>query len=121
MLSAGACGYLVKSADSSELLRALRSVANGHTHLSPEIAQMVVDAQRGKTTDWKPRSEQLSPHELKVLSLMAGGRTCPTIAAMLNVATSTVEAHRRNIMLKLGLHSIAELTKYAVRHGLTSD
>src|ERR1035437_10109632 len=104
MLDAGASGYLAKSADISQLLRAIRSVSQGHNYVSSEIASMLVDSKRGKMTIPKPRSEQLSPLELEILSLLTDGRTCLQIAARLSVATSTVESHLRNIMLKLDLH-----------------
>ena len=120
MLDAGASGYLVKSAGSRELLRAIRGVSNSKTYLSPEIASVVVDTMRSKTTAREPRTEQLGRREREVLSLLADGKTSPEIAARLHLATSTVEAHRRNIMRKLDLHSIAELTKYAIRQGLTA-
>ena len=64
--------------------------------------------------------EQLGRREREVLKLLAEGSTSPEIASVLNIATSTVEVHRRNIMAKLDLHSVAELTKYAIRQGITS-
>ena len=63
---------------------------------------------------------RLGPREREVLQLLAEGLSSPQIARRLHVATTTVESHRRNLMAKLGLHSVAELTKYAVREGITS-
>ena len=75
---------------------------------------------RGRKISEKPQGEQLGRREREVLKLLAEGSTSPEIASVLNIATSTVEVHRRNIMAKLDLHSVAELTKYAIRQGITS-
>jgi two-component system NarL family response regulator len=122
MLEAGASGYVVKSAGSEELLRGIRSVARNNTYLSPEIAAAVVDSVRGKKLPAATpgRKDLLGRREREVLALLAEGKTSSEIADTLHIATSTVEVHRRNIMRKLGLHSVAELTKYAIRSGLTS-
>ncbi len=122
MLDAGACGYVVKSAGRDELLRAIRAVAQGRTYLCPEISALVIDTVRGgkKSID-KNGDIRLGRREREVLQLLAEGCTSPIIAGRLHIATSTVEVHRRNIMRKLDLHSVAELTKYAVRNGLTSS
>lgn len=122
MLDAGACGYVVKSAGRDELLRAIRAVAQGRTYLCPEVSAVVIDTVRGgkKSID-KNGDIRLGRREREVLQLLAEGCTSPTIAGRLHIATSTVEVHRRNIMRKLDLHSVAELTKYAVRNGLTSS
>lgn len=114
MLRAGADGYVVKSAAMSELVQAIHSVTQGRMYLSPAIARLAV----GKTF---PDSASLTRREREVLALIANGKHSATIAARLSISVGTVEAHRRNIMTKLGLHSIAELTKYAVREGLTSS
>lgn len=115
MLRAGADGYVVKSAAVGELVQAIRSVTQGRMYLSPAIARLAVG---------KPSAEEdasLTRREREVLALIANGRHSAAIAAKLSISVGTVEAHRRNIMTKLGLHSIAELTKYAVREGLTSS
>lgn len=114
MLRAGADGYVVKSAAMSELVQAIHSVTQGRMYLSPAIARLAV----GKTF---PDSASLTRREREVLALIANGKHSAAIAARLSISVGTVEAHRRNIMTKLGLHSIAELTKYAVREGLTSS
>lgn len=120
MLEAGASGYVIKAAGAEELLRAIRAIAQGGTYLCPEIAGALVAAVRGGAKRGGREKESLGRRESEVLALLADGRTSPEIAGRLNIATSTVEVHRRNIMRKLGLHSVAELTKYAIRHGLTS-
>jgi two-component system NarL family response regulator len=114
MLRAGADGYVVKSAAMAELVQAIRSVTQGRMYLSPSIARLAV----GKAF---PDSATLTRREREVLVLIANGKHSAAIAARLSISVGTVEAHRRNIMTKLGLHSIAELTKYAVREGLTSS
>jgi two-component system NarL family response regulator len=119
MLDAGASGYIVKSAGRDELLRGIRALAQGRTYLCPEVSAIVVDSVRGKKPAEKPHGERLGRREREVLQLLADGRTSPEIAVALHIATSTVEVHRRNIMRKLDLHSVAELTKYAIRNGLT--
>jgi len=114
MLRAGADGYVVKSAAVAELVEAIRSVIQGRMYLSPAIARLAV----GKAF---PDAASLTRREREVLALVATGKHSAEIATRLGISAATVEAHRRNIMTKLGLHSIAELTKYAVREGLTSS
>jgi len=121
MLAAGAAGYLLKNAAADELIRAIETTVAGRTYLSPEIAGVVVDTLRDRTTPVEPiHASVLSSREREVLQLLAEGRTSKEIAKQLHVAVTTIETHRRQIMAKLGLHSIAELTKYAIREGLTS-
>jgi two-component system NarL family response regulator len=120
MLGAGASGYIVKSAGSEELLRGIRSVFRGKSYLCPEVSQIVVDSACGSKLSEKSNGDRLGRRENEVLKLLAEGMTSPEIGNRLHIATSTVEVHRRNIMRKLDLHSIAELTKYAIRQGLTA-
>lgn len=119
MLEAGARGYVAKSAGSAELLRGIRSVARGETYLYAEAAAAIVDSLRRHATQGKP-GDALGRREREVLQLLAGGKTSVQIAEALHIASGTVEVHRRNIMRKLDLHNVAELTKYAIREGLTS-
>ncbi len=121
MLDAGASGYVVKSAGRDELLRAIRAVAHGRTYLCPDSSAVLVESVRGKQAAEQPPREQIGKREREVLQLLADGHTSPQIGERLHIATSTVDVHRRNIMRKLELHSIAELTKYAIRNGLTSS
>jgi DNA-binding NarL/FixJ family response regulator len=120
MLSAGAGGYILKDAAAQELIRALRTVAAGHTYLSPEITGIVVDTavQASRPAEADPASV-LSTREREVLQLLAEGRTSKDIGAQLHIAVTTVETHRRQIMRKLKIRTVAELTKYAIREGLT--
>jgi two-component system NarL family response regulator len=119
MLQAGASGYVVKSAGSEELLHGIRAVARGETYLYAEATAALVDSLR-KQSAQGVSSEPLSRREREVLQLLARGKTSAQIAETLNIATGTVEVHRRNIMRKLDLHNVAELTRYAIREGLTS-
>ena len=119
MLQAGASGYVVKSAGSEELLQGIRAVARGETYLYAEATAALVDSLR-KHSPQGVSSETLGRREREVLQLLARGKTSAQIAETLNIATGTVEVHRRNIMRKLDLHNVAELTRYAIREGLTS-
>jgi DNA-binding NarL/FixJ family response regulator len=122
MLRAGASGYLLKDCASQELANAIHQVAGGKKYLSPEITGVVIDdfliggpPERGVTA-----ASQLSAREREVLQLIAEGWSTKQIAAHLYVSVKTIETHRRQIMKKLDLHNIADLTKYAIREGLTS-
>ncbi len=119
MLGAGAAGYVTKSAAAADIVRAVRTVAAGQTYLDPQVSGAVVDALRAPPGERFQR-KQLSTREREVLQLLAEGRSSKDIARALHVAVSTVETHRRQIAAKLGLKTVAELTKYAVREGLTS-
>jgi len=119
MLEAGARGYIAKSAGSEELLRGIRAVAQGQGFLYAEAATAIVDGLRRHSPQGK-QGDVLGRREREVLQLLADGRTSAQIAQTLSIATGTVEVHRRNIMRKLDLHNVAELTKYAIRKGLTS-
>ena len=120
MLEAGAKGYLIKASASDELPRAIRAIARGQTYLCPEVAGSIVEAVRDKTSLEGSAAPKLGQREREVLALLAEGKSSSEIAARMHIAASTVEVHRRNIMRKLDLHSVAELTKYAIREGLTS-
>jgi DNA-binding NarL/FixJ family response regulator len=121
MLEAGACGYVLKVAAVEDLVQAVRAVNRGKTYLSPEIAGPVVErsthAHAGGGTS---AFSTLGSREREVLQLVAEGKASKQIATEMHISMKTVETHRRNIVEKLGLHGTAELTKYAVREGLTS-
>jgi two-component system NarL family response regulator len=119
MLEAGAGGYVVKEAAAEELVRAIRAVERGQTYLCAEVAGGVVAHAITPTAAPNPATELLTEREREVLQLVAEGHTTQQIAGRLHIAVKTVEAHRRNIMKALGLHSVADLTRFAVRHGLT--
>jgi DNA-binding NarL/FixJ family response regulator len=122
VLKAGASGYLLKNCNFDEVVSAVSTVVAGRTYLCPEIATVVRDdylqhlQQKGSSF-----SSVLSPREREVLQLIAEGKNTKEIAFSFSLSVKTVEAHRQRIMEKLNLHSIAELTKYAIREGLTSE
>jgi len=118
MLRSGASGYVTKSAAGTELVRAIRAVAAGHGYFSPEIAGALVSEVRGSTL--AGGAAPLARREREVLRLIAEGVRSPAIAEQLHVSVATVEVHRRNIMRKLGLRTVAELTKHAIREGISS-
>jgi DNA-binding NarL/FixJ family response regulator len=115
MLKAGVDGYVTKTAAAEELPRAIRALAAGQAFLSPEAARALVN---GYEPDVAPA--RLGARESAVLKLITEGAHSPAIAAQLGISVGTVEVHRRNIMRKLDLHSVAALTRYAIREGLTS-
>ncbi len=121
MLKSGASGYLLKDCAFEELARAIHVVVDGKTYLSPAVSGVVVDdyLHRLARTE-SPSSEVLTDREREVLQLMAEGKSTKQVALKLHISVKTVETHRRQIMSKLDIHTIAELTKYAIRKGLTS-
>jgi two-component system NarL family response regulator len=121
ILDAGACGYVLKANAYDDLRRALEAARQGKSYLCPDVTQAVVGASLGGTEHPTHDSRaSLSPREKEVLQLLAEGLTSPQIGKRLFVATTTVDTHRRNVMRKLGIHSVADLTKYAIREGLTT-
>lgn len=120
MLAAGASGYLVKTCALEELVWGVRAVASGKTYLSPQVAGGVVNGYINRTGEEQVPCSLLSGREREVLQLVAEGLSTKEIASKLHLAVKTIEAHRHNIMAKLNIHSIAGLTKHAVREGLTT-
>ncbi len=120
MLEAGASAYVVKAAAGEEVLQAIKTVVKNKKYISPQVTDVVIDGytQKNFAPDKSARTK-LGPRERQVLQLLAEGKSSPNIASSLSIALKTVETHRRNIMKKLDLHSVAELTKYAIREGLT--
>jgi DNA-binding NarL/FixJ family response regulator len=122
MLKAGASAYILKHTAYEELVRAIREVMRGKTYLSPEVARGVVDSyvRAPPTAGRNPAFAMLTDREREILQLLAEGKSTKIMASELNVSVKTIETHRRNIMEKLDLHSVAELTKYAIREGVTT-
>jgi two-component system, NarL family, response regulator NreC len=122
MLKAGATGFVVKEAAFEDLAHAIRTVVQNKLYLSPAVSDgMVQDLRHGETNGTAfTVFGQLSPREREVLQLLAEGKAMKEVAAHLQISGKTVETHRRNIMQKLNIDSMAELTKYAIREGLTS-
>jgi DNA-binding NarL/FixJ family response regulator len=121
MLKAGASGYLLKAGAFEELATAVQTVMAGDIYLSPRVTGVVIEDYVGHLTQEKSAlTETLSPREREILQLLAEGKSSKDIASLLNVSEKTVHTHRQHIMEKLNLHSIAELTKYAIREGITT-
>jgi DNA-binding NarL/FixJ family response regulator len=118
MFAAGAVGYLLKNSASEELILAVRAVAAGLKYVSPAIAGSFVDGYLADSGS--APAKPLSPREREVLQLLAEGKSSKDIATHLDIGATTVETHRRQIMDKLRLRTVAELTKYAIREGITS-
>lgn len=122
MLDLGAHGYIVKSAVAAELVQGIRQVSEGRIYLCAAAAAQVADGQQGRPHPSRnPVRHTLSRREVQVATLLAEGKTAPAIAAAINISTSTVNVHRRNIMRKLGVKNAVELTRYAIRAGLISS
>jgi len=120
-LSAGASGYLLKDCAFEELVRAIGIVARGQTYLSPGIAGTVVEGYVRQAHGREAEAPSvLTVREREVLQLIAEGKTVKEIATTLSLSVKTVETHRGRIMAKLSIRSVAELTKFAIREGLTS-
>jgi DNA-binding NarL/FixJ family response regulator len=121
MLRAGAAGYLLKESAFEELIKAIRIVCTGKKYLSPEVTDIVLRDYLNPSIDNNyPQTPDLTLREREVLQLIVEGCTTKEAANRLNISIKTVESHRSKIMNKLGLHTVAELTKYAVRRGITS-
>ena len=120
MLKAGASAYLLKTCDLEELLHAIDVVVGGGTYLTPEVMGDVVEGYLSGTTPESLKTSGLSGREREVLQLLAEGKNSKQIARILGVSSRTVDSHRQRIMEKLGIHSVAELTKSAIRAGLTT-
>jgi DNA-binding NarL/FixJ family response regulator len=119
MLQAGASGFVVKSDAFDEVLRALRAVVSGRTYLSPVVAGAVVDLAVGRhSPDSAPHRRKLSPREREVIQLLAEGNSTKEIAARLGLSVKTVETHRKQIMDKLEIRTVAGLTRYAIEEGI---
>jgi DNA-binding NarL/FixJ family response regulator len=119
MLQAGASGYIAKHSEPEELLRAILAIRDGQTYLGPRIADAVIQEVIQPTALEEGRADGLSPRQCEVLQLLAEGKTTKQVAMALDVSPKTIETHRKNLMDKLGLYTIADLTRYAIREGIT--
>ena len=121
MLGAGAAGYVAKGSAFREVADAIRSVVADKVYVSPTIAQNLIEGHRRPTQgEGTSATASLSPREREVLQLMAEGLATKQVAMHLHLSVKTIETHRRNLMEKLNLYSVAELTKYAIRERLTT-
>lgn len=119
-IKAGAVGYMLKDSAFEELIQGIEAVAEGKTYLCTKIAEVVFNDYVNILSNPKwAGGSILTGREREVLQLVAEGKTTKEIAATLHVSVKTVDSHREHIMNKLDIHNIAELTKYAIREGLT--
>ena len=118
-LQAGASGYLLKNSPAAELITAIQEVLKGRVYLSPLITKDVLHSYIGVTQE-PEKLPALTAREREVLQLVAEGRTHKEVATILNISVKTAQSHRYSIMEKLGLRTTAELTQYAIKHGLIS-
>tara|TARA_R110002049_G_scaffold81404_4_gene206979 strand:+ start:4729 stop:5382 length:654 start_codon:yes stop_codon:yes gene_type:complete len=117
MFNAGAFGYLLKDGDADELIIAICTVMQNKKYLSKDINQeFLTQIKKGEVIE----KVQLSAREKEVLQLIAEGNSSKDIGETLFLSSKTIDVHRNNIMKKIDLHSISELTKYAIQEGLTS-
>jgi DNA-binding NarL/FixJ family response regulator len=123
-IASGALGYVGKDQEASELVSAIRAVGRGHSYLSPRVSRAFVDdymrLRRGGSPDEGPLG-LLSTREREVFQLLLSGLTNDGIAKQLSISRRTVETHRTKVLRKLNVHSLAELFRFAARHGLITD
>ena len=117
-LRSGARGYVLKTQAGSDLVRAIGEVTQGRIYLSPSVSSAVVQAFLAGSTS---PADPLTPREREVLQLVAEGRTARQIAAVLRISVKTVEFHKARLMDQLQVRSTAELTRYAVQHGIVAS
>jgi DNA-binding NarL/FixJ family response regulator len=117
IMKSGASGYLVKDCEFKELIQAIRVVYQGKSYLCPSIAGIVIDSYVRRNTGTS--GAQLTERESEVLHGIADGMSTKKIGESLGISAKTIETHRRKVMKKLGIYSIAQLTKFAVREGLS--
>lgn len=118
LLRAGASGYVLKRALGADLIHAVRAVARGESFLYPSVTTTVLEQLRKPEESFKEDDKTLTRREQEILRQVAHGETSRQIAIELDISVKTVEWHRANLMSKLNVHSVAELVRYAIRHGL---
>ena len=121
MLAAGAMGYILKLNAFEELVDAIHTIVKQKVYLAPSISRVVVEDYVQYVSDQKkPKESPLTPREKEILQLLTEGNSSKEVGAHLNISVKTVDTHRRHIMEKLDLYSLPELTKYAIRNGITT-
>jgi len=122
-LDAGADGYLLKSDLTDSLPKAVEAIVAGKRFLTPKVSEIVLEGflktrVQHQIVPW--RDNRTTPRETEITRLLASGKTNKEIAALLKITVRTVETHRSKIMLKLGIHSLAELIHYVLDHGIAT-
>jgi DNA-binding NarL/FixJ family response regulator len=120
-LRAGGSGYVLKRCASLELLDAIHEVLSGRAYVTPLIRKDVLDGSPGWSADSAEASGELTDRQREVVQLVAEGHQIKEIAAILNISSKTVAFHKANVMRRLGIRSTAELTKYALEHGISGS
>jgi DNA-binding NarL/FixJ family response regulator len=122
-LEAGAHGYLLKSDLTDSLPKAVKAVSEGKRFFTTEVSEIVLEGflkKKDRHHAVEGKGTRTTPRETEIMSLLAVGKTNKEIAALLHITVRTVETHRSKIMLKLGIHSLAELIRYAMDHGIAT-
>ena len=123
-LDAGAHAYILKSDLTGTLPKAVKAIAEGNRFLTPKVSEIVLEGflkTKNRPQQGERARARTTPRELEVIRLLAEGKANKEISALLGITVRTVETHRAKIMLKLGLHSLADLIHYALGHGIISD
>jgi two-component system, NarL family, response regulator NreC len=121
MLSAGASGYLLKECAFGELAQAINAVIQNKSYLSPSVTSTVIKSFReNRSKEDSDDTTKLSGREREILQLIAEGHSSKEIGSELNLSTKTINSHRQNIMDKVNCHDVVQLTKYAIRSGITT-
>ncbi len=120
LFAAGASGYLLKDIEFEELIKAIQAVVAGQVYVSSGVTSVVIEDYVHRISGTEGGASGLTSREREVLQLMVEGWSTKQIAYELEVSIKTVESHRHRVMKKLDLHNIADLTKYAIRAGMTS-
>ena len=118
VLRAGARGFLLKSDAGRDLVAAVEALQQRRTFFTTRVSQMVLDGYLGRESHEDDSNDVLTTREREVIQLLAEGKTSKEVAVTLSLSTKTAETHRTNLMRKLDLHSVADLTRYAVRNGI---
>jgi DNA-binding NarL/FixJ family response regulator len=113
----GASGFVLKHSASAELVTAIREVLSGRTYVTPRIANELIQVYRDDVTQRQDPAHELTTRQREVLQLFAEGRSAKEVAAILKISPRTAEFHKASFMKSLGIHTTAELTQYAIRHG----
>jgi DNA-binding NarL/FixJ family response regulator len=118
--AASGSGYLPKDSPVEDVVAAIDTVMRGEVYLSPKLAGTVISECIGGVPEHGAFCSTLTPREREILQLVAEGKNAKEIAHMLHISSKTVEGHRRQVMEKLKIYSVAELTRYAIREGMTT-
>jgi len=119
-LQAGGAGYVLKSAAGDELVAAIREALRGSTFVTESVAKAVKQFSSPRSQAWRDRGDQLTSRQREVVQLLVEGHSVKEVAAKLHVSPRTVEFHKYRVLQELGLRTIAELSRYAVRHGIVA-